>query len=309
MKTGLVLSGGSIKGAFQAGAIREILDAGIEPGGIYGISVGSLNGGFLTDRAGQAERPGGKPDWPAIGRELGDFWMKHIDSFGKIGKKRNFFSLAWQVAFSNFKGLVDTGSLHELVKGMIKEENIRSSSIIYKAGSVNMADGSLFQAKNDTPNLIEYIIASTAIPVMMPVSMVSGQPLVDGGTRDVAALKPAIEDGAEEVVCVLCQPRDLAGTEINCGNLMHFADRLMEIVVNETVNNDIEWAEYINQNTPADGSPAATGPMAGYRRVPLTVIRPAGPLNINLTKFDRKDIERIYEEGRAAAKIELAKRG
>jgi NTE family protein len=143
---------------------------------------------------------------------------------------------------------------------------------------------------------------------MMPVSMVGNQPLVDGGVRDVAALKPAIDDGAEEVICVLCQPRDLTGAQINCGSLLQFADRLMEIVVNETVNNDIEWAEYINANTPVDGTPVASGPMEGYRHVPLTVIRPKGTLNIDLTDFDKNDIERIYEEGRTAAKIELKKR-
>ena len=89
---------------------------------------------------------------------------------------------------------------------------------------------------------------------------------------------------------------------------MQFAERLMEIVVNETVNNDLEWAQFINDNTPADGTRAISGPMAGYRRVPLTVIRPGGALNINLTHFSGEDIERLYEEGRAAARLELAKR-
>lgn len=308
MKTGLVLSGGSIKGAFQAGAIREILEAGVEPTGIYGISVGSLNGGFLADRAGRAKKMGKKPDWPAIGKELGTFWLENINSFGKIGKKRGLFCLIWQLLQSKFGGLIDTKNLQVLVKSILNEDNLRNSPAIFKAGSVNMADGSLFQAQNDTPNLIDYIIASTAIPVMMPVSMVSSQPLVDGGVRDVAAMKPAIDDGAEEIVCVLCQPRNLTGTQINCGNLLQFAERLMEITVNETVNNDIDWAEFINAHTPPDGTLAASGPMAGYRHIPLTVIRPAGPLNIDLTNFNRDDIERTYEEGRAAARIELAKK-
>ena len=116
MKTGLVLSGGSIKGAFQAGAIREILDAGIEPTGIYGISVGSLNGGFLTDRAGRAHRQGQKPDWAAIGKELGSFWLENIDSFGKIGKKRGVHGLLWRLFFSRFAGLIDTSRLQNLIK-------------------------------------------------------------------------------------------------------------------------------------------------------------------------------------------------
>jgi len=46
----LVLSGGSIKGAFQAGAIGHVLTK-FEPDLIVGTSVGSLNGGFLADRA------------------------------------------------------------------------------------------------------------------------------------------------------------------------------------------------------------------------------------------------------------------
>ena len=308
MKTGLVLSGGSIKGAFQAGAIREILDAGVKPAGIYGISVGSLNGSFLTDRAGQAGRKGETPDWSAIGKELGRFWLERIDSFGKIGKKRGALKLLWNLLRGKFDGLIDTGNLHNLVDDMVDEDNLREAPVIFKAGSVNMADGTLLEADNRTPNLIKYIIASTAIPVIMPVSKISGQPLVDGGVRDVAAMKPAIDDGAEEIVCVLCQPRDMTGMQINTGNLMQFSERLMDIVINETVNNDIAWAEFINEHTPEDGSLALSGPMEGYRRVPLTVIRPSGPLDIDFTHFGRSDIERIYEEGRTAAKPELKKR-
>jgi len=37
----LVLTGGNIKGAFQAGAVRGILDAGYRPEIITGISVGA----------------------------------------------------------------------------------------------------------------------------------------------------------------------------------------------------------------------------------------------------------------------------
>ena len=40
-KTALVLSGGSVKGAFQAGAIRAVLETK-QPDYIYGISVGAL---------------------------------------------------------------------------------------------------------------------------------------------------------------------------------------------------------------------------------------------------------------------------
>jgi NTE family protein len=308
MKTGLVLSGGSIKGAFQAGAVREILNADVTPSGVYGISVGSLNGGFITDRAGRAELNGDEVNWPIIGDDLGRFWLEKIDNFKKIGRERSTLELVWQIARSKFEGLLSTSKLRRLVHDTLKEANIRDCSVIYKAGSVNMADGKLIMADNHTPNLIDYIIASTAIPVAMPVSWVDHQPLVDGGVRDVAALKPAIDDGAEEIICVLCQPRELTGVGIDVGDLKEFAERLMDIIINETVNNDIEWANYINDHCPEDGGVVMGGPMDGYRHIPITVIRPAGPLNIKLTKFSHNDIERIYEEGRSAARKQLEER-
>jgi len=54
----LVLGGGSIKGSFQAGAIDALLKAGFKPFKIFGVSVGSLNGVFLADRAGRYNRQG-----------------------------------------------------------------------------------------------------------------------------------------------------------------------------------------------------------------------------------------------------------
>ena len=52
-KRALVLSGGSIKGAFQAGAIQQVLNEGFQPDIIHGISVGSLNGSFLVNETGK----------------------------------------------------------------------------------------------------------------------------------------------------------------------------------------------------------------------------------------------------------------
>ncbi len=45
IKRALVLGGGAIKGAYQAGAIKVLLNKGFAPDHLYGISVGSLNAG------------------------------------------------------------------------------------------------------------------------------------------------------------------------------------------------------------------------------------------------------------------------
>ena len=41
---GLVLEGGGGKGAYHIGAVRALLEMGIEFGAVAGVSVGALNG-------------------------------------------------------------------------------------------------------------------------------------------------------------------------------------------------------------------------------------------------------------------------
>jgi NTE family protein len=305
MKRALVLSGGSIKGAFQAGAIAEILKGGFVPNAIYGISVGSLNGAFLADRAGRAVKAKKKVNWPAIGRQLEDFWKKKIKSFKAIGKKRGGGGLLLDVIFKSFDGLIDTGKLQKLIHKEVEEDNLRNSPAEFWAGVVNLATGDFINAGVGHPNLIEYVIASTAIPIVMPITMLGGQPLLDGGLRNVTTLKAAIEDGADEIICVVCQARRVLGKNFDRTNLLQLADRIMDIATNEIVNSDLEWAEYINTYCPEDGTPVVDGPMAGYRYVPITVIRPAEEPAIKLDDFEEKEIADLINTGRVAAKNAL----
>ncbi len=302
----LVLSGGSIKGAFQAGAIETILAGGVVPEAIYGISVGSLNGGFLVDRAGKAVRRSEQPDWQVIGSDLAGFWQNEIKSFKMIGKKRGSLSLLWQIIRSKFDGAIDTKRLRLLVNNILDEENLAAWEGIFKIGAVNVLTGELIQAdKHNSPRqLRRYIIASTAIPFVMPPSIIGKSPYVDGGARDVATLRQAIVDGADEVYCVLCQEEKTSPAAINSGSIVEFGERIMEIVTNEMVNNDIDRAATINDLL-AKGAlkPEDKSGAGEYRQIDLKVIRPAGPLNIELTDFGEEDIQRLLALGREAAAV------
>ncbi|MBO9541018.1 patatin-like phospholipase family protein [bacterium] len=48
-KTALVLSGGGLKGAYEAGVLRTLAEAGIVPDVIVGISAGALNGAYVAN--------------------------------------------------------------------------------------------------------------------------------------------------------------------------------------------------------------------------------------------------------------------
>lgn len=74
----LVLGGGSLKGAFQAGAVTALFESGFVPDTLYGISVGSLNATFLANEAARQQAETGQVDWEKVGKHLIEFWIRNI---------------------------------------------------------------------------------------------------------------------------------------------------------------------------------------------------------------------------------------
>lgn len=300
MKRAFVLSGGSIRGAFQAGAIADILTSStFEPDAVYCTSVGSLNGAFLADRAGRAIIAGHTPNWVDIGNELQSFWLKEINSFAKIGKKRGSLQLAYSVLFKKFDGFIDTSPLNELIKREIKASNLSKSPVKFFACTVNVATGEPIYASVEShpDSILDYIIASAALPIIMPLTMIKNDPYTDGGVREVAPLNKAIDDGAEEIYCILCQPEDLRRAQFNSKDAIALGEQLMAIITNETVNNDIKHCEQINEILMDIPQPITSGPLKGKRHIILKVIRPFEPFDLDLVKFDSSKIQFALKYG------------
>ena len=304
-KRALVLSGGSIKGCFQAGAVAGVLASGFKPDAIYGTSVGSLNGGFLADRSG---RQGGPADWPRIGIELKGFWIDSITGFRAIGRSRSIVELGWKLLTRSFNGLLSMSKLHRLVRREIKAANIKLSSADFSACAVNIKSGDAIHAGKDHPDIVEFIIASTAIPIMMPIVDVGGDPYWDGGVRDVAPMKEALHEGATQIVCIACDTaRTPPASEYRFrGKLLKQVERLMDMVVNETLANDIETVKDVN--TYLEDCPGPAGLLARRHKVDLIEIRPIETLQIDLTKFDTDDIARLIDLGQQAAEKAMSDR-
>ncbi|MCK4306317.1 MAG: patatin-like phospholipase family protein, partial [Candidatus Eisenbacteria sp.] len=306
----LVLGGGSVKGAFQAGAIAEILRSGWYPDAIYGVSVGALNGAYVANKVGESRLSSGadiagddaRAAWESIANDLESLWRHKITSFEVLGRKRGWLSLAWQIAWSNFDGLLKMDGLNKLVDRQIAPHNLRRSIVKYYAFSVNIANGELIKAGANDPDICQYILASTRIPIVMPIERVANQPLLDGGIRDVAPLKHAIDDGAKEIMAVLCHPKGVSGVSLEFGKLTELANRLMEIVVHEILTNDIDQARRVNEAVKA-------GTDQQHRVVKLIEIRPEKSLNIQIEKFTPAQIAEMLELGKATAQTAVSQSG
>lgn len=292
----LVLSGGNIKGAYQAGAVSALLQAGYGPGIVTGISVGALNVGYLAGHA----APDSPPDWPAIGRALEDFWRRNVRSPRTFVRRRGFLTIAWNALWRRWNGLVDTEPLARVVRRELGAADPRSTGLKLRVGAVNIRTGDLAYVDSTELRLVDYILASTAEPVGMPLRMVGADPFYDGGLRDVAPLKQAIDLGAARIVAVVCQPEHVGpvGQDFKLGDPLHLISRVTDIVINEIVQNDLEWFLEVNRYV-REGLDHPL--LAGKRFIPILVVRPAHPIKVSLDNFTPADIDRLIAQGKADA--------
>jgi len=285
-KNALVLTGGSIRGAFQAGAIAKILEQGFEPDYISGVSVGALNGGLvwkLVNEGQDIDR------YFCAGQKLINFWTNNIRSFNDIGSKRSYLRLAWDILREKYSSVLDMSKLENLVRKTITGDP-GNEFCDFSAGVVNI-DSSRYESHSSydytLPNLISFILASTKIPIMMELMNINRTRYFDGGIRDIAPLKEAIDRGAENIVVVACEPRDMDHlrnmSSFKCGNVIHLINRFTSIMTNEILNNDLWLAEERNEET-------KNNPNSEYRFLNIKVYRPSIALDVEIDKFKTEDI-------------------
>ena len=277
----LVLAGGSVKGAFQAGVIKALFEQGYQPDAIYGVSAGSLNAAYLVNQFGQQANAHLPISYPQAAQDLWDFWELRITHPQSLSKPFNLFELGWSALTKKFKGLVDTSPLRDLLQDVLQSRNLSASPVGLKVGAVNVLDGAMHYVDPSFENFQEYLLASSAVPILMPVVKINGETrksYLDGGLRDVAPLQKAIQDGATEVVVIACHTEMIEGGDFDAGDLLALVDRVMDIAVNEILNADLRMQR---------------------SEVKLRIIRPKQPLSIDIQHFTKMDIRRMLEMGYA----------
>lgn len=275
----LVLAGGSVKGAFQAGVIKALFEKGYQPDAIYGVSAGSLNAAYLVNQFGQQANSGLPISYPQAAQDLWDFWERRITRPECLSKPFNIFQLGWTALTKRFRGLVDTSPLRDLLTEVLQDRNLQASPVGLKVGAVNIMEGAMHYVDPSFENFTDYLMASSAVPILMPVVKIEGEKrksYLDGGLRDVAPLQKAVNDGAKEVVVIACHTEMIEGGDFDSGDLLALVDRVMDIAVNEILNADLRVAR---------------------PDVQIKFIRPSQPISIDIQRFTKMDIRRMLETG------------
>ncbi|MDC3412750.1 patatin family protein [Aquibacillus sp. 3ASR75-11] len=182
-KTGLILEGGGMRGAYTAGVLDFFLDNNITFPYVVGSSAGACVGSSYVAK--QRER-----NYKII-VEYGDH-PEYI-SFTRAIRKRELFGM-------DFLFDILPNSLVPFDYASFSESNTKfvvGTTDIYSGQSVYYHH---FSSKEE---LLRVIRASSSLPFLAPSIHYKGKNLMDGGIADPIAIQPSIEAGNKKHVVVL----------------------------------------------------------------------------------------------------------
>jgi len=207
-----VLSGGASLGAIQVGMLQALFERHIRPDLIVGVSAGALNGAFVAAR----------PQGPATAAELAEIW---IDLHR--GKVFPLNPLTGLFGFAGLRGhMVPDSGLRALIGRHLTTERLEDLRVPLHVVATDVLTG--LEVRLSEGPLPAAILASTAIPGVLPSVDWQGRALMDGGVANNTPISHAIELGARRVyvlatgqTCELeAAPRGALGMVLHATNLL-----------------------------------------------------------------------------------------
>ncbi len=186
----LVLTGGGARGAYEAGALKAIVELHLDVKGVYGTSVGALNGVFYCQ--GETER---------LYKMWQDLSYSDIMSVKSTSDSAIYLRVARELLTFH---LVDIKPLREMIEENIDEEKIRKSGIDFGLVTYDLSKFSpveLYISQIPDGQLADYVLASANYPVFQR-QKINGQIYIDGGVYNNAPVDMALKKGFKKILLI-----------------------------------------------------------------------------------------------------------
>ncbi|HEY4030816.1 MAG TPA: patatin-like phospholipase family protein [Caulobacteraceae bacterium] len=199
----LLLQGGGALGSYQAGVYQALVEHGVEPTWLCGISIGAINSAII------AGNPAGKrvaklrEFWELIsaGGQWNNPWLDFPGGeimrgiFNQVAAGGvlvqgvpGFFSPQMPPAPLQPKGApgatswYDTSALKSTLERLVDFDRINHGAMRFSVGAVNVRTGNFayFDTTKDTIR-VEHVMASGALPPAFPAVEIDGEFYWDGG--------------------------------------------------------------------------------------------------------------------------------
>ena len=271
-RTALVLSGGGVRGAYEVGAVKGILEVlGVKrtdpaPFHIFtGTSVGAINATYLAAHADRGDMAidGLVQLWTSL--EVSEY--ARFDAFASLRRRRDSsFSSGWSLIDPKpLARLVSRGipfdRLHEnRRRGIVDSLVIAALDIAYSRTTMfaQVADDAQFRPSMDplrnavlTNIELDHVLASAALPFVFPARRIGDSYYCDGGLRYNTPIAPAIRSSADELVIIPAiragGPRRPAAPLGRYPNLTFMAGKLVNALLADPVERDLAILERFNR--------------------------------------------------------------
>lgn len=178
-----VLSGGASLGAVQVGMLRALYERGIVADLVVGTSAGALNAAFIASR----------PQTVQTTDDLGAIWRGLTR--GRV------FPLSPLTGLLGFLGsrdhLVPDFGLRRLLERHLEYERLEDMPLPLHVVAVDVITGE--ELRLSTGSAVDAVMASAAIPGVLPPVPWEGRELMDGGVANDSPVSHAVELGAREI--------------------------------------------------------------------------------------------------------------
>ena len=182
-----VLSGGGNHGAVQVGMLRALVERDIKPDLILGASIGALNGvAFAQD-----------PSLTGVAR-LEELW-RGLDRAGVLPS--GWFPNALSIARRG-EAIHSNDRLRGVVAGMLRVERFEDLSVRFQCVATDVL--AVREVWFSSGALLEPILASSALPGILPAVEIDGVRYLDGAILDDIPISRAVELGATTIYVLHC---------------------------------------------------------------------------------------------------------
>lgn len=173
--TVFVLSGGGVNGAAQVGMIDELYRRGIRPDAVVGVSAGAINAVTLA----------ADPD---------EWRVRALRAWTSVAEhglfQRSSSRTLWAVA--RRRPSLDSGLLlRSLLRSQLPIERLEECALPVRIGTVALSTGEMHWWSSGSA--FDLLLASCAVPGILPPVLLDGQLHVDGGVCSPVPVVAAIE--------------------------------------------------------------------------------------------------------------------
>lgn len=181
-RVAFVLGGGGVLGAAEAGMALALLESGVRPDLVCGTSVGAINGAALA-----------ADPTPEGARALVQFW----DALGGEGVFGGSLVRRAAEVLRRPTSLHDNSELRRLLRERLPVHTFEELAVPFEcvAASIERAREHWF----DSGDLVEPVLASCALPGVLPPVRIGDEHFFDGGLVNSIPLDRAVSRGADTI--------------------------------------------------------------------------------------------------------------